>query len=55
MFVQVRLVRHAHRLGVDPNLVLSRFAAERFLYRLSCLPRGDTFILEAGRTWEGET
>lgn len=27
--VQTRLVRHARNLGVDPNLVLTRFAIER--------------------------
>ena len=33
--VQTRLVRHAHSLGFDANLVLARYAAERLLYRLS--------------------
>ncbi len=33
--VQVRLVRHAEEIGVDPNLVLTRYATERLLYRLS--------------------
>lgn len=28
--VQTRLVRHAKLIGLDPNLVLSRYAAERF-------------------------
>ena len=32
--VQVRLVRHARDIGVDPSLVLTRFATERFLYLL---------------------
>ena len=32
--VQVRLVQHAKATGIDPNVVLARFAAERFLYRL---------------------
>ena len=27
--VQVRLVRHAEEIGVDPNLVLTRYATER--------------------------
>ncbi|MCA1792034.1 MAG: hypothetical protein LC667_19945 [Thioalkalivibrio sp.] len=27
--VQTRLVRHAQALGVDPNLVLARYATER--------------------------
>jgi hypothetical protein len=34
--VQTRLVRHAKEIAVDPNLVLTRYALERFLYRLSC-------------------
>ena len=44
--VQVRLVRHAHALGVDPNLVLARFATERFLYRLAQSPHADRFVLK---------
>jgi hypothetical protein len=35
MSVQVRLVCHAKATSMDPNLVLQRFATERFLYRLS--------------------
>lgn len=31
--VQTRLVRHARDTNVDPNLVMARFASERFLYR----------------------
>ena len=38
--VQVRLARHAREIGVDPNLVLTRYAVERFLYRLSRSPLG---------------
>lgn len=34
--MQVRLVAHAKKLGIDPNVVLTRYASERFLYRLSC-------------------
>jgi hypothetical protein len=57
MSVHARLVRHAHRLGVDPNFVLSRFAAERFLYRLSQLPGGERFILKGAlllHRWLGD-
>lgn len=36
--IHTRLVAHAKELGVDPNLVLTRFAIERFLYRLSRSP-----------------
>ncbi len=33
--IHTRLIRHAKQIGADPNLVLTRFATERFLYRLS--------------------
>jgi predicted nucleotidyltransferase component of viral defense system len=55
--VQTRLVRHARVLGVDPNLVLARFAAERFLYRLSCSQYAGRFVLKGGLmliVWFGE-
>ena len=44
--VQVRLVRHAQSLDVDPNVVLARYAAERLLYRLSCSPHADRFVVK---------
>jgi predicted nucleotidyltransferase component of viral defense system len=44
--VQVRLARHAKTIGVDPNLVLARYAVERFLYRLSRSPHGNRFVLK---------
>lgn len=56
--VQVRLVRHARDLGMDPNLVLARFALERFLYRLSRSPHADRFVLKGALlmlVWLGET
>lgn len=56
--VQVRLARHAAELGVDPNLVLTRFAVERFLYRLSRSPYADRFVLKGALlllVWLGET
>lgn len=55
--VQARLVRHAHMLGVDPNLVLTRFAMERFLYRLSRSPHAERFVLKGALlllVWLGE-
>ncbi len=55
--VQVRLVRHAQELGVDPNLILTRFAMERFLYRLSRSPYADRFVLKGALllvVWLGE-
>lgn len=56
--VHVRLVRHAHEIGVDPNLVLTRYAVERFLYRLSRSPHADRFVLKGALLmliWLGET
>lgn len=56
--IQVRLARHARELGMDPNLVLTRFAVERFLYRLSRSPFADRFVLKGALlmlVWLGET
>jgi predicted nucleotidyltransferase component of viral defense system len=56
--VQVRLVRHAKAIGVDPNLVLTRYAVERFLYRLSRSPYAERFVLKGALlllVWLGET
>jgi len=56
--VQARLVRHAGAIGVDPNLILARYAVERFLYRLSCSPHADRFVLKGAMLllfWLGET
>ncbi|MGH8682857.1 MAG: nucleotidyl transferase AbiEii/AbiGii toxin family protein [Burkholderiales bacterium] len=56
--VQVRLARHARAIGMDPNLVLARFAVERFLYRLSRSPYADRFVLKGALlmlVWIGET
>ena len=56
--VQVRLVRHAKAIGSDPNLVLTRFAVERFLYRLSRSAHADRFVLKGALlmlAWLGDT
>ncbi len=56
--VQVRLARHARAIGMDPNLVLSRFALERLLYRLSRSDHADRFVLKGALmmlVWLGET
>jgi predicted nucleotidyltransferase component of viral defense system len=56
--IQVRLVRHAKTIGVDPNVVLTRFAVERFLYRLSRSPHAERFVLKGAlllAVWLGET
>lgn len=44
--VQTRLARHARAINTDPNLVLTRYAVERFLYRLSRSPHVDRFVLK---------
>ncbi len=56
--VQVRLVQHAKATGVDPNFVLARYAAERFLYRLSRSRYADRFVLKGALlmlAWLGKT
>ncbi|MDI9630456.1 MAG: nucleotidyl transferase AbiEii/AbiGii toxin family protein [Acidobacteriota bacterium] len=56
--VQARLVRHAREVGVDPNLVLTRYGVERFLYRLSRSPHAEQFVLKGALlllAWLGET
>lgn len=56
--VQARLLQHARAIGVDPNLVLTRYAIERFLYRLSLSPYAERFVLKGGLlmlVWLGET
>lgn len=56
--VQTRLVRHAKALHLDPNLVLSRYATERLLYRLSRSSHADRFVLKGALlllVWLGET
>jgi predicted nucleotidyltransferase component of viral defense system len=56
--VQVRLVRHAKAIGVDPNLVLTRYGVERFLYRLSRSRHAEQFVLKGALlllVWLGET
>jgi hypothetical protein len=56
--VQVRLARHAKGIGVDPNLVLTRYGVERFLYRLSRSPHAERFVLKGALlllAWLGET
>lgn len=55
--LQVRLARHAKAIGVDPNLVLTRYAAERFLYRLSRSLHAERFVLKGALlllVWLGE-
>jgi hypothetical protein len=56
--VQVRLVRHAKEIGVDPSLVLTRYGIERFLYRLSQSVHAERFVLKGAlllMAWLGES
>ena len=56
--IQTRLVRHAHDLEVDPNVVLTRYAVERLLYRLSLSSYSEQFVLKGALlmvVWLGET
>jgi len=55
--VHTRLVRHAQSVGMDANLVLTRFATERLLYRLSRSPHAERFVLKGALlmlVWLGE-
>lgn len=56
--IHTRLVQHARSLGVDANLVLTRYATERLLYRLSRSPHAERFVLKGALlmlVWLGET
>jgi len=52
-----RLKRSAREAHKDFNLLLNRYAAERFLYRLSCSAHADSFLLKGAMlfaVWERE-
>ncbi len=55
--VHARLIRIAHRMQVDPNLILARYASERLLYRLSRSRHADRFVLKGAMllvVWIGD-
>jgi predicted nucleotidyltransferase component of viral defense system len=55
--VHERLVRHAKEQGLDPTLVFTRYAIERFLYRLSESEHSDRFVLKGALllyAWVGD-
>jgi len=55
--VRQRLLNYAHERGEEFGLVLSRYAAERFLYRLTQSEHRDRFVLKGALLfliWEGE-
>jgi hypothetical protein len=56
--IQARLLNHARTVDSDPNYVLTRYALERFLYRLSRSRYRDQFVLKGALlmlVWLGET
>ncbi len=56
--VHTRLVSHARSLGVETELVLTRYAVERLLYRLSRSTHAERFVLKGALlilVWLGET
>jgi hypothetical protein len=56
--VHARLIQHAKKRSFDPNLVLTRYGVERFLYRLSMSPHSERFVLKGALlllAWLGET
>lgn len=56
--VQARLIRHANSSGIEPNVALTRYALERFLYRLARSPHRERFVLKGALlmlAWLGET
>jgi len=56
--VQVRLVAHSKAIGMEPLFIFTRYAIERFLYRLSRSPHVDRFVLKGALlmlVWLGET
>lgn len=55
--VRQRLLNRAREQGVDYNLLLQRFATERFLYRLGLSPEVDRFTLKGASlflVWAGQ-
>lgn len=52
--VHSRLIQQAKSVGLDPNLVLTRYVTERFLFRLSQSRYAEQFVLKGAlrhRTW----
>jgi len=56
--LQAKLSQQAKRIGADPNLVLTRYAVERYLYRLSRSTYTEKFVLKGALlmfAWMGDT
>lgn len=50
--VRARLTDFARKRGDEFQLVLTRYAIERFLYRLSVSPHGDGFVLKGAMLFQ---
>ena len=50
--VRTRLTEFARKRGEEFQLVLTRYAIERFLYRLSVSPHGDSFVLKGAMLFQ---
>ena len=46
--IHARLLNRAKARGEEFNLILTRYALERFLYRLSLAPARETYWLKRG-------
>ena len=44
--IRQRLLQESRKQGIDFNLILTKYALERFLYRLSCSSYHDRFVLK---------
>ncbi|MEI6171725.1 MAG: nucleotidyl transferase AbiEii/AbiGii toxin family protein, partial [bacterium] len=56
--IHVRLVVRAKDLGIEPQLLLERYALHRLLYRLSLSKHVERFLLKGAQLmllWLGET
>jgi predicted nucleotidyltransferase component of viral defense system len=56
--IHVRLVARAKDLGIEPQLLLERYALHRLLYRLSISKHAERFLLKGAQLmllWLGET
>jgi len=56
--VMTRIANRSRQLGLEPNVLLSRFVTERFLFRLARSPHASRFVLKGATLmplWLGET
>jgi hypothetical protein len=54
--VHQRIINLARAQNLDANLIFTRYGLERFLYRLSCSPHADSFVLKGAMlffVWTG--